>query len=399
MSIFSPFKKEPAQENESNNHQKRMAWLRLARSPSVGYAALRDVMQYYGDPVEAVTQMQSHPAFRKFKLIDAEIAEREMQAVDEAGGQMIFPFEDTYPERLKHIADPPLVLTILGRLAPLHHEGLAIVGTRNASVNGCKMTAALVQELGKAGLVITSGMARGIDTAAHEAAVQFNVPTVAVLAGGANHIYPRENIRLYQNIIASGGAIVAEGAWGSPPSAKLFPKRNRIVSGLSLGVVVVEAALRSGSLITARLALEQNRDVFAIPGFPMDKRAEGPNSLIKQGATLITSAQDILDSLGGNAFQFALRETPDAFDFSALEPKLESAATASVTVEQSDQPQDADEDKILSALSHAPIAFDDLLDALDIPLEQLQSALMMLEMDGKITRLSGNRLALTGNLK
>src|SRR6185436_9680252 len=231
---------------------------------------------------------------RNFLLPDEGDIARELDALAKQGGRMIAACESDYPQGLKALEAPPPAISVLGHPQLLHKEMIAIVGARNASALARKFADSLSRELGFAGLVVVSGLARGIDTAAHEAALA--VGTVAVLAGGVDILYPPENEKLYA-AIKNQGVILSEMRLGESPQARHFPRRNRIISGLSRGVVVVEAAEKSGSLITAQCALDQGREVFAVPGSPLDPRARGANRLIREGATLTESAEDILSVL------------------------------------------------------------------------------------------------------
>ena len=230
-------------------------------------------------------------AARAIRVCPRDDAEREIAAAEEFGATFLASCEDAYPPRLAEIDDAPPLIAARGNVAALARPMIALVGARNASAAGLKFAERLARDLGEAGFVIASGLARGVDAAAHRASLPTG--TVAVLAGGQDRIYPEENIGLLDTLLAEGAA-VSEMPLGWTPRAQDFPRRNRIISGLSLGVVIVEAAKRSGSLITARFALEQGREVFAVPGSPIDPRAEGTNGLLKQGATLVTEAADVL---------------------------------------------------------------------------------------------------------
>jgi DNA processing protein len=222
-------------------------------------------------------------------------AEKEIAALTRLGAKLVCWGEPSYPDALAAVEDAPPVLTVLGRGELLGVPIVAIVGARNASANGRRLAHELAAELGEAGIVVASGMARGIDAAAHGGALATG--SIAVVAGGVDIVYPQENRGLYQ-ALAQEGAIVAELPLGIEPQARHFPRRNRIISGMALGVVVVEAAAKSGSLITARFALEQGREVFAVPGSPLDPRSRGANDLLRHGATLTETAADIVSQLG-----------------------------------------------------------------------------------------------------
>jgi DNA processing protein len=251
-------------------------------------------------------------------------AEREIKAARSAGVSFLALDEPGYPSRLRMIDDPPPLVAVRGHLAVLERPMIAVVGARNASAAGMKLAGRLARELGEAGLAVVSGLARGIDAAAHRASLATG--TVAVLAGGHNCIYPPEHVELAGAILAQGAAL-SEMPLDWAPRAHDFPRRNRLISGLAVGVVVIEAARRSGSLITTRLALEQGREVFAVPGSPLDPRAEGCNSLLKQGATLVTEAEDVIAVLRpilGQRLEHAMQESePIAPSPTAAEPDTE----------------------------------------------------------------------------
>jgi DNA processing protein len=264
----------------------RLERLRLTRTESVGPVTFRQLMARFGTAAEAIEALpelaRRGGRHRPIRICPRDEAERERDALTAFGGTHLFPGEAGYPDTLSAIDDAPMVLSVVGAAPLLKREAVAVVGARNASTSGRSFARRLAADLAAAGLVVVSGMARGIDAAAHAGAAE---ATVAVLAGGVDVIYPRENADLYARI-REQGLLVSEMSFGLQPQARHFPRRNRIISGLSRGVLVVEAALRSGSLITARLAAEQGRDVFAVPGSPLDPRCRGPNDLIRKGAIL-----------------------------------------------------------------------------------------------------------------
>jgi len=283
-----------ASENHPLSDQERLARLRLARTENVGPVTFRQLIARFGSAGEALHAL---PALarrggraRPLRLCTPEAAERERDALAAAGGTLVFPEEADYPQALAILDHAPMVLSVLGDPGMLCRRSIAIVGARNASTSGRNFARRMAADLAAAGMTVVSGLARGIDTAAHEGAID---ATVAVMAGGVDVVYPRENADLYRRI-RDRGAVISEIPFGTQPQARHFPRRNRIISGLSIGVLVVEAALRSGSLITARLAGEQGRDVFAVPGSPLDPRCKGPNDLIRKGAKLTETAEDIL---------------------------------------------------------------------------------------------------------
>jgi DNA processing protein len=295
------------------------------------------------------------------------------------GARFIASCESLYPPLLRQTDSAPALVCVKGTTDLLARPMIAVVGARNASAAGRRFARDLARDLGKAGLVVISGMALGIDAAAHEAALPSG--TVAVLAGGLDVVYPPQNEPLYREIAASG-CLLSEMTAGTVPRAEHFPRRNRLIAGMSLGVVVVEAALRSGSLITARLALEQNREVFAVPGSPLDPRAEGANRLIKQGATLVTSARDVLEVVGG------LLERPDRLE------RIEGDGLADTGGETGLDAVGGDHRaRVWSLLGPAPVELDDLIRESGLPSAVVTAVVLELEIAGKLERHPGQRLA------
>ena len=285
-------------ERRTLSDAERLDWLRLARCENVGPITFFALLDRFGSPAAVLDAL---PALarrggrrRPIKVCSRAAAEREVEALTALGGRMIALVEPAYPQALAAIADPPPVIALRGRADLLLAESIAVVGARNASANGMHFAERLAADLGAAGLTVVSGMARGIDARAHAGAIETG--TVAVMGGGADVVYPKENRSLFERLLTEG-AVISEAPLGTVPMGRHFPRRNRIIAGLSRGVVVVEGAARSGSLITARLALEQGREVMAVPGSPLDPRASGPNGLIRQGATLVENADDVLDAL------------------------------------------------------------------------------------------------------
>jgi len=272
------------------------------------------------------------------------------------------------------------VLSVIGNIALLQKQSVAIVGSRNASLNGRKLAHRMAHELGGGGFVVTSGLARGIDTAAHEGAIESG--TVAVVAGGVDVVYPKENETLYKQI-CERGAVVSECALGMQPIAQHFPKRNRIVSGLSDGCVVVEANFRSGSLITARLAAEQGRDVMAVPGSPLDPRAEGTNALIRDGVTLVRNATDVMETV-----QSFLKGP------TALQHGLQDAAGHYESAEIIEFPVENLRETILPELSTTPVGVDEIIRTCNLKSAEVQGTLLELELEGAVLRLPGNKVCL-----
>ncbi|WP_081871484.1 DNA-processing protein DprA [Parvularcula oceani] len=358
--------------------KERAAWLRLSRSRGVGPQTFSQLLRRFGSASEALagTEELARAAGRKgLVLADEAAVEAELSRGARLGVKFLASCEPAYPAALRAIPDPPPVIGVRGHLRMLSANGVGIVGARNASAAGRRMAATLAQDLGKGGLVVISGLARGIDGAAHEAALPSG--TVAVVAGGLDRVYPPEHDRLMAAIIEQG-AVVSEMPLGHTAKARDFPKRNRIVSGLSLGVIVVEAAERSGTLITARMAAEQGREVFAVPGSPLDPRCHGTNSLIRHGAILIQNAEDVLENVGSLIARVAEDET-----------EYESA--------QSDLP-DAEgrralSDYVLSLLGYAPVHIDVLVREAGESHAAIADALLELVLTGRAAEMSGGLYA------
>ncbi len=275
--------------------EQRLDWLRLIRSENIGPRTFRALINHYGGARAALSALpdlaRRGGAAGPMRIYPREDAERELDAAHALGATFIALGEADYPFRLQMIDDAPPLISVRGRVAALSLPAVAIVGARNASAAGVKFAERLARDLGHAGFAIVSGLARGVDAGAHRASLATG--TIAVLAGGQDKIYPPEHAALLDSLLAEGAAL-SEMPFGWEPRSRDFPRRNRLISGLAAGIVVIEAARRSGSLITSRLALEQGREVFAVPGSPLDPRAEGSNSLLKQGATLVTEAADVI---------------------------------------------------------------------------------------------------------
>lgn len=362
------------------SQRQKLAWLRLIRSENVGPSTFRQLINREGSAEAALEVLPklSRKIGRPIRVPSVAEAEREFEQVERAGGRFVLQGEPAYPPLLKYIGGAPPILAILGGTRLDWNRGIALVGARNASAAGLKMAQMLSRDLGDAGYVTVSGLARGIDGAVHKASL--DTGTIAVLAGGLAHIYPNEHLQLAQQILDKGGALVSEMPFDWEPRARDFPRRNRLVSGISQGIVVVEAAKRSGSLITAQYALEQNRDVFAVPGSPLDPRAEGGNHLIQQGARLITCARDIVDALGhfrpDQGEMFEPDWTPDD-NYLDGEPA---------------SPDDLG--LLLGALSVSPVHVDDLVRATSLRASKVQAMLLELDLEGRVEWSSGQYVAL-----
>jgi len=364
----------------------RLAWLRLSRTENIGPITFYKLLQRYGSATNALTALPelARRGGRKKPLqaFDAATAKREIEQLAKMDARLIAACEPDYPEALAATEDAPPLIAVLGHVHLLNTRCVAMVGARNASLNGRKMAEQLARDLGEAGYTIASGLARGIDTSSHIGAL--NTGTIAAVAGGLDVIYPKENTALFHEI-AGRGAMGAESPLGTQIQARHFPRRNRIVSALSLGTIVVEAAPKSGSLITARMAADQGREVFAVPGSPLDPRAQGTNGLIKQGAQLIETAHDVLDVLEGlRTLPVSETDQPDFFSLSPpdTEPEIpeENMAEVRAVLEEN--------------LSPTPIAVDEVIRACHFSTQAVLTALLEMELAGRIKRHPGSKVSL-----
>lgn len=383
------------QPKEQLSDSQRIAWLRLIRSSNVGPQTFRQLINKYGT-AEAALDILPELTRRgggktSPKIATSEQAEQELEQISAYGARMVAIGEPDYPHLLQFIHAPPPLLTVMGNMnkdkssKAKKDKTIAIVGARNASAAGKKFAGTIAAQLGEYGYTIVSGLARGIDAAAHAAAL--TTGTIAVYAGGLDQTYPSQNIPLAEKILDSGGQLISEMAMGYGPRSKDFPRRNRLVSGMAKGTLVIEAAKRSGSLITARYALEQNREVFAAPGFPMDPRSGGTNRLIRDGASLVTCTQDIIDELEQD------KAAPDLF---MRDAETFFADEAAIEPQKNDTPQSLEDDQqiLLEALSITPIPVDDLITATALPAATVQTLLMELDLAGRLERSSGQLVAL-----
>ena len=360
--------------------KEKLAWLRLIRSENVGPITFNRLVDRFGSADKALANLpdlaKRGGKLEGIKIASVADAEKEIEKAEKFGAKLVAKFEPEYPALLAQVEDAPPVIAVMGHTSLFKKPSLGVVGARNASLTGRKIAEDFSRKTGQAGYVIISGLARGIDSAAHLATLPTG--TVAVVAGGIDVIYPPENEKLYKEICEQG-AVVAESPFGTEPIARHFPRRNRIISGMSLGVLVVEAAAKSGSLITARMALEQNREVFAVPGSPLDPRAEGANGLIRDGAHLATTADDIISVLKTLRMQ-SLQEPGRNWQGGAT-PML-------------DDPPKQLYDKILENLSHTPVEMDELIRAVDAPIGHVLTVILELELAGRIERQAGNKVNL-----
>jgi len=359
----------------------KIDWLRLIRSTNVGPITFFRLLEHFGTAraaLDALPEFSRRGGGKAIKPASRAAAEREYDQVNKLGAKLIAWGEPGYPPLLHHIEDPPPLINVLGHSHLLSKKAVAIVGARNASINGRKFSRNMAHGLGSGGLMVCSGMARGIDAEAHSGALETG--TVAVLAGGVDIVYPKENQVLYEQLIERG-AIISEIAPGTKPQARHFPRRNRIISGMARGVVVIEAGARSGSLITARMALEQGREVFAVPGAPGDPRSLGGNSLIRSGATLVESAENVFEVLDGLS-PTPLRET-EAIDFKRkpLPPPDQTAIeNARPIIEES--------------LGIESVTVDEIIRNCQLSLPVVSIVLLEMELAGRLQRHPGNRVSI-----
>ena len=359
----------------------RRAWLRLARTENVGPVTFAALMRRFPDVREALAaapRLARRGGGETLRSPSDGEAQAELERLAKFGGRILASCEPEFPSGLAALDPPPPLIAMTGQLALMGREMIAVVGARNASALGIKFASRLSADLGAAGLVVVSGLARGIDHAAHKGALASG--TVAVVAGGIDVVYPPENKALYDEIVAQG-ALVSEMPLGMAPLPRHFPRRNRLISGLARGVVVIEAAERSGSLITANYALEQGREVFAVPGSPLDPRAKGSNRLIRDGAMLTESAEDVLQALKpimGRAFG---------------EPEPRSATTAPLDAKDLEREADRVRAAVEEKLGPTPVEADELIRQCEAPAAAILTVLLELELAGRVQRHPGNRIA------
>jgi len=358
--------------------EQRLDWLRLIRSDNVGPRTFRALLNHCGSARAALAALphlaRRGGATRAARVCSREDAERELGAAKALGVTFIAIGEPDYPQRLQMIDDAPPLFAVRGNTAALSLPMVGIVGARNASAAGMRFAERLARDLGAAGFAVVSGLARGIDGAAHRASL--GTGTIAALAGGHDQIYPPEHGSLAEAIVTEG-ALVSEMPMGWEPRARDFPRRNRLISGLAAGVVIVEAAKRSGSLITARMALEQGREVFAVPGSPLDPRTEGSNDLIKQGATLVTEAADVVAVLRpilGQPIEVSAEETSSVLG--AAEPGTDERT------------------RIMELLGPTPVSIDDVVRLSGCSPALVRVVLLELELAGRLEHHGGALVSL-----
>ncbi len=364
--------------------RQRIAWLRLIRSDNVGPATFRDLINHFGSAEAALSMLPELSArggaTRSIRIATEAEAYRELEAVQRFGARFVGIGEPDYPQALRHIDGAPPLLAVKGDLSVLNRPAVGIVGSRNASISGAKFAAMIARDCGRAGYTVVSGLARGIDTAAHRASL--NTGTIAAMAGGLDQPYPPENVGLLDEIWNGYGLAVSEMPFGWEPRARDFPRRNRLIAGISLGVAVVEAAVRSGSLITARMAGEFGRLVFAVPGSPLDPRCHGTNGLLKDGAMIVTSPDDVVEALAPLA-------QPDLFSLSsAEEPKRESGRIVL-------PPDETDRTLVIDALGPTPVEVDDIIRHTGLSASAVYLVLLELDMAGRLHRHAGGQVSIS----
>ena len=358
----------------------RLAWLRLIRSDNVGPAAFRMLINRYGGAeaaLDALPDLAARGGTRGIVIASPESVEAEFERAEKLGARFVCLGEPDYPPLLRQSEQAPPVLAIMGDPEPLSRPAAAIVGARNASLAGIKLTKQLAGDLGREGYVVVSGLARGIDAAAHEAAIETG--TIGVFAGGLDRPYPPENRPLMRRIVDEGGCLVSEKPFGWEPRSRDFPRRNRIVAGLAMGLLVIEAATRSGSLISARMAGEMGRLVFAVPGSPLDPRAAGTNQLLKDGAILTTEAADVIGALK------PLDDRMTPAEGLMFEPEALAAG---------DEPAEDERERIVEALGPTPIDIDDIIAHTGCRPGAVQLVLLELDLAGRLERHSNGRVSL-----
>ena len=355
----------------------RRDWLRLSLSENVGPITFQQLLGRFGTAakaIEALPELSQRGGLRRgLKLYPQDRAEQDLARGNGFGARCVALCEKDYPNLLREIPSAPPLIWMMGDAELVPKPSIAIVGARNASAAGLRFTRTIATQLAELGFIIVSGLARGIDTAAHEATLQTG--TMAVVAGGIDYFYPPENEKL-QRAIAERGILICENPPGTTPKADHFPRRNRIISGAALGTIIIEAAMRSGSLITARFANEQGREVFAVPGSPLDPRCEGTNRLIKDGAHMLTTVQDVLEHMQGQT--------------KPVQQNLWEPAALTISPASQDLYQ-----RVTDLLSPTPVDIDDIIRESGGSAEQVMGVVMDLELSGKLIRQSGGRISLS----
>lgn len=372
----------------SNSEQQKLDWLRLIRSETVGPTTFWQLLKQFRSAKEALNGLCeiARRNGKAIKLCPESEALNEINLHKKQGLKLIPAYEPEFPQLLKETPDCPPLLSVYGDPSTLNRPTIGIVGARNASLLGRKLAEQLARDLSDANWSIASGLARGIDRHAHIGTFSgsLRAGTVAAVAGGVDIIYPLEHKELYHQI-ATAGAVISEMPLGQFPGANHFPRRNRLISGISRGVIIVEAAYKSGSLITARYTLEQNRELFAVPGSPLDPRCRGTNDLIRNGACLVESAEDVLNAIGPSENYKVCQEgsrLPLGYEYLDLNAQSRDFSPTEVR------------ERILQDLSHTPISIDLLMEQSDYLPQEIMTVLLDLELAGKIHRHMDNRVSL-----
>lgn len=367
------------------SERQRIAWLRLIRSDNVGPATFRELINHFGSAETALEMLpelsRRGGSTRAIRVASTAEAEKELAAAYRFGARFVGIGEPDYPPALRQIDGAPPLLAVKGNATTATVPSLGIVGSRNASISGAKFAAMIARDVGRAGYSIISGLARGIDTAAHRASLETG--TIAALAGGLDQPYPPENIGLLDEITEGNGLAISEMPFGWEPRARDFPRRNRLIAGVSLGLAVVEAASRSGSLITARYAADFGRLVFAVPGSPLDPRCHGTNGLLKDGAIVTTEAADILQALAPlsriDLFTPPQAEEPGEHDAGPMAPP----------------PNENDRARITDALGPTPVEIDDIIRHTGLSASAVYLVLLELDLAGRLHRHPGGLVSLS----
>ncbi len=387
----------------SLSRDQKIDWLQLCRSGGVGPQTFFKLLRRFGSADRGLKELprlaREAGGEERWRRCPRDEAEAELAAIVELGCALIAHGEPGYPHRLAEIADPPPLLVVRGRADLLAAPAVALVGARNASANGRLFAHSLARELAAHDLLVVSGLARGIDGAAHEGALAAGAPTIAVIASGVDVAYPSEHAELMERIAATG-AIVSERPLGAVPQARHFPRRNRLISGLCLGIVVVEAAPQSGSLITARLAAEQGREVMAVPGSPLDPRHRGTNQLLRDGATLVESAADVIAALGPLAPDRQRPKVRPAVSGKAEAPRPAARRDTPAAPRLPLEPEGNGADlvgRLCERLGPEPLLVDELIRQCQASTAEVQRALLELELDGRLERHPGNRVSLAAS--
>lgn len=364
--------------------KQRIAWLRLIRSDNVGPATFRDLINHFGSAETALAMLpelsQRGGATRAIRIAGEQDALRELDTAERFGARFVGIGEPDYPPALRQIDGAPPLLAVKGDLTTGTRPAVGIVGSRNASISGAKFAAMIARDCGRAGYAVISGLARGIDTAAHRASL--DTGTIAAMAGGLDQPYPPENLGLLDEIWNGNGLAISEMPFGWEPRARDFPRRNRLIAGVALGVVVVEAATRSGSLITARLASECGRLVFAVPGSPLDPRCHGTNGLLKNGGMIATSSEDVIEALAPLS-QLDLFSTPMVEEPGEPDDKPIRLP-----------PDDSERSRITDALGPTPVDIDDVIRHTGLAASSVYLVLLELDIAGRLHRHPGGLVSL-----